>query len=727
MAPTPDDFSTPGMATYDSDTLKVGDGTWDFTKDTFLLPPLVGVNFDTMRLNGMGNRFASLTQYHTIIMAHAILAALVFLLVIPLSVMTVRFYDRRQGYARSHHARLNVFGGILLLVVFILGNFAVGRKRSLTNPHHGIGVAIFLLYILQMVGGRLGDCAARDRADPLGLTLYGSPLYLFILYAVWMALLVLIYFILEFRRQGRRDAHHGGGRSDAHSHAAGSEYPATNSGYTEKPEKRKWMAPLLAGAGLLAFIRSRVDHHNASSHPGTSYFSDEKSHYEEKKKGGGLFTKLAAAGAAFGAFKMISGMGKKGTRGHEDEYSAVSTDTPSRRFPPRRGGPAPSGTPTMAAHAMSAASGPPGPAGSARPYAPRPAHSRNYSRGSFDDDSYESPSRRPQDGKGGGAAKGILAGLGMGWLASRFGKKKKAPRDDESFYKDEEDRRSGLHGPRYTGDGFPSPTRNSHAGGSRRHSRQPSRLGSRPPPSHLLSDESSIAMARPSRPAPASGIWLCATPMPGHGGSHRDVTDPIRMPAMPPDPLDSRSSLDRAPGNKLQRRDSSRRRRAGAEAAAAAAASASVLAAEEEQRRHHERGAETRIPRRDSRGRRQLKREQRRRRGDSASKAPESGTGMTADADSALSPRTRLLRGYATAQRLGLLLGCCWTFGNYTAALRPAGLEHGERQSRYLSEAMSPSPGDRPGGSAAENRRRRRQQRQTSLSTRPVAGNDMFD
>lgn len=52
MAPTPDDFSTPGMATYDSDTLKVGDGTWDFTKDTFLLPPLMGVNFDTMRLNG---------------------------------------------------------------------------------------------------------------------------------------------------------------------------------------------------------------------------------------------------------------------------------------------------------------------------------------------------------------------------------------------------------------------------------------------------------------------------------------------------------------------------------------------------------------------------------------------------------------------------------------------------------------------------------------------------
>lgn len=53
MAPTPDDFSSPGSVSYDSETMVVGDGTWDFTKNTFLLPNLQGTNFDTMRYNGM--------------------------------------------------------------------------------------------------------------------------------------------------------------------------------------------------------------------------------------------------------------------------------------------------------------------------------------------------------------------------------------------------------------------------------------------------------------------------------------------------------------------------------------------------------------------------------------------------------------------------------------------------------------------------------------------------
>jgi hypothetical protein len=52
MAPAPDDTSSPGTATYSSDTLHVDDGTWDFSKNTFLLPNLVGLNFETMRING---------------------------------------------------------------------------------------------------------------------------------------------------------------------------------------------------------------------------------------------------------------------------------------------------------------------------------------------------------------------------------------------------------------------------------------------------------------------------------------------------------------------------------------------------------------------------------------------------------------------------------------------------------------------------------------------------
>lgn len=50
MAPT--DLSSPGSVSYDSNTMTVGDGTWDFGKNTFLLPNLQGMNFETMRYNG---------------------------------------------------------------------------------------------------------------------------------------------------------------------------------------------------------------------------------------------------------------------------------------------------------------------------------------------------------------------------------------------------------------------------------------------------------------------------------------------------------------------------------------------------------------------------------------------------------------------------------------------------------------------------------------------------
>lgn len=60
MAPTPDEFSSPGAASYDSETLAVGDGTWDFRKNTFLLPNLESPNFDTIRYNGKTTAMSSL-------------------------------------------------------------------------------------------------------------------------------------------------------------------------------------------------------------------------------------------------------------------------------------------------------------------------------------------------------------------------------------------------------------------------------------------------------------------------------------------------------------------------------------------------------------------------------------------------------------------------------------------------------------------------------------------
>lgn len=53
MAPAPlDGLSPAGSSTYESNTLYVGDGTWDSQRNTFLLPNLVGLNFETMQYNG---------------------------------------------------------------------------------------------------------------------------------------------------------------------------------------------------------------------------------------------------------------------------------------------------------------------------------------------------------------------------------------------------------------------------------------------------------------------------------------------------------------------------------------------------------------------------------------------------------------------------------------------------------------------------------------------------
>ena len=40
---------------YSSNTMYVGDGTWDASRNDFLLPNLVGLNFETMRYNGKAN------------------------------------------------------------------------------------------------------------------------------------------------------------------------------------------------------------------------------------------------------------------------------------------------------------------------------------------------------------------------------------------------------------------------------------------------------------------------------------------------------------------------------------------------------------------------------------------------------------------------------------------------------------------------------------------------
>ncbi|KAI9671061.1 MAG: hypothetical protein M1831_005146 [Alyxoria varia] len=227
MAASPS-MSPPGTSTYSSNTLHVGDGTWNDGRDTFLLPNVVGLNFDTMRYNGMGNRFRDLPGYHNIIVAHGVIAAITFIGIVPAAILTASFYHRNPYLALRIHIGLQVFTVFLTTVIFVLGYFAVGPERSLTNPHHGIGLTIYLLVLVQAFGGWLVKRMERGKIRyylplkimlhqwvgrgiallalaqiPIGLTLYGSPRSLFVLYALAVFALVATYFILVHRNHKR--------------------------------------------------------------------------------------------------------------------------------------------------------------------------------------------------------------------------------------------------------------------------------------------------------------------------------------------------------------------------------------------------------------------------------------------------------------------------------------------------------------------------------------------
>ena len=266
---------------------------------------------------------------------------------------------------------------------------------------------------------------------------------------------------------------------------------------------------------------------------------------------------LGAAAAAIGAGKLVSGMANRRTDHRDEEYSAVSTETPRRHRPGRGGGttlsefsseytdyprrPDETQTSLLPPSAYPAGRGRTDHAGR-RPMTPEPLRSRGRDFDESEYSSYVSPSRRPQDrGHGEGVAKGILGGLGMGWLAKKLADRR--AKKEEDRLRDEEDSRSGVSGSRFTGDGYPSP--------SRRDSRRPSvvRRGTGYPTDTLLSTEiteSSIETrpvgssytARPSTAQAGAAPPFVPVPGPGnHSRSHSQVRhDPVAMPPMPPDP-----------------------------------------------------------------------------------------------------------------------------------------------------------------------------------------------
>ncbi|KAM3418935.1 hypothetical protein BST61_g4893 [Cercospora zeina] len=285
-------LSAPGGSTYDSSTMFVGDGTWDASRNSFLLPNLQGLDFDTMRYNGMGNRFREMPQYRSLIIGHGVMAAITFMGVVPAAIFIARFYHSGGRLAYKLHVYLQITTVFLATVVFTLGWFAVGPERSLTNPHHGIGVAIYVCVLVQFLYGWWMSSRERKRTRPhptiplkvhihrlfgravallafvqiaLGLTLYGSPKVLFILYALVGALLIFLYLAFEYRNKPRigDGMAVSGARSDYYSDYSGSYLTGDRTELTHdrhsrrvssRPNEEKqgggWAKKALAGAGL---------------------------------------------------------------------------------------------------------------------------------------------------------------------------------------------------------------------------------------------------------------------------------------------------------------------------------------------------------------------------------------------------------------------------------------------------------------------------------------------
>ncbi|KAF2461239.1 hypothetical protein BDY21DRAFT_397420 [Lineolata rhizophorae] len=527
MSPSPQ-LAPAGSSVYASDTMYVGDGTWDSSRNTFLLPNLVGLNFDTMRYNGMANRFRDMPQYHNLILGHGVVSAITFLLIVPLAIFIAKFYYRNPARALRLHIWLQILAIGLTTVTIILGFAAVGPSRRFTNPHHGIGLAIYVMVLLQAIGGWLIHRTERDKERsriplklmlhqwlgraiailgfvqiPLGLTLYGSPEYLFILYAVYGALLLFVLFALLYKYRPRTFIEDGG------SYVTYSRTDATGATGDDRGRGHrlgKLAALGAAGAGIAALARKRsrsrsrrrsrdgsrtdvVSSRRTGSRPSGSSFVDEK--YPEDHRNHPWRDRFLGAAAGLGAVAALRRL--FGGRRREDQLSDVSTDY----YPPASGthrmsetdlsrveqGQAPASpgdhwrrveereaaqvggsgaiTPAAAAAAAAAAASP----------SRRSRVRRRRSGDSVDSyDSRDSLDYEDEPPPGGGHGfRNTLAGLGaMGFLRHKFNERRnrKEQRRVEEFRRrdleNERIHRRNSRRKRFTGDGHAPPSRHGY-------------------------------------------------------------------------------------------------------------------------------------------------------------------------------------------------------------------------------------------------------------------------
>ncbi|KAL8818325.1 MAG: hypothetical protein Q9191_007966, partial [Dirinaria sp. TL-2023a] len=482
MSPSPQ-LAPAGSSTYTSNSMYVGDGTWDTDRNTFLLPNLVGLNFATMRYNGdsylppqqenklqltlsgMGNRFREMPQYRSLIRAHGIIAAIVFLLLVPTAILVRRFHKRNYRLALRIHVWLQILTVLLLTTAIILSFISVGPRRNLTNPHHGIGLAIYVLVLVQFFGGWWIHRKERSRRMlylsmkvmlhhwlgraiallglaqiPLGLTLYGSPVALFVLYALAAFALVVIYFILEYVQERRYDSEY----DSRYSYGTGS--------VVEEGRRHSRTGDLLkggaAGAGLAALAnrlrnrsrsRDRADRPEvvASRRHSGSFIEDEK-YYGDEERGGGWRERLLKIGAVGGA--------AAAAKSFFDRRRNRDRDSDTGDYGPPLGG----DVPINRRNSLSRID-----EGAPLPSGQHPLNQPLHHRRSTSSMTYSSYMSASQEGRGHGL-RDAVAGLGALGLARNIFKKRRERKEQKRLDQQiERERLDRERNQRLTGDGTP--------------------------------------------------------------------------------------------------------------------------------------------------------------------------------------------------------------------------------------------------------------------------------
>lgn len=99
-----------------------------------------------------------MTKFDRMIIAHAILGTVGFLFLLPLGGLVARYFRTSTGvWFKAHQAIQSFVAGPIIFVGFVLGLTIVSQSGNphFEGPHTQCGLALFLLYVLQVILGNV--------------------------------------------------------------------------------------------------------------------------------------------------------------------------------------------------------------------------------------------------------------------------------------------------------------------------------------------------------------------------------------------------------------------------------------------------------------------------------------------------------------------------------------------------------------------------------------------